>query len=226
MPDMGFGQASLNEFPQPAPPRFARDLGIPPRPSGPGQGHTCGPRPDTQGSGLRLWAPCSVLRATQGQLYSSTCTGHPVEISLDGMSENETLPSAVRPRGGPSGHQPTAPAHPQGPPRSRTSPWARPGAGPAVRPGGRPRPANSPRPKGSGTSRGYRRRSPRSPMGLVERHPDPDDGRRPLITPTAEGVRFEERQARTEWLAGRLQDRCTEEERGPVIARPWPCWVV
>ncbi|MEU5139662.1 NmrA family NAD(P)-binding protein [Streptomyces sp. NPDC021139] len=29
MPDMGFGQASLNEFPQPALPRFARDLGIP-----------------------------------------------------------------------------------------------------------------------------------------------------------------------------------------------------
>ncbi|WP_370666666.1 NmrA family NAD(P)-binding protein [Streptomyces sp. IBSBF 2507] len=29
MPDMGFGQASLNEHPQPALPRFARDLGIP-----------------------------------------------------------------------------------------------------------------------------------------------------------------------------------------------------
>ncbi|MFE0413865.1 NmrA/HSCARG family protein [Streptomyces tendae] len=29
MPDMGHGQASLNEFPQPALPRFARDLGIP-----------------------------------------------------------------------------------------------------------------------------------------------------------------------------------------------------
>ncbi|MFH8443113.1 NmrA/HSCARG family protein [Streptomyces sp. NPDC018026] len=29
MPDMGFGQSSLNEHPQPALPRFARDLGIP-----------------------------------------------------------------------------------------------------------------------------------------------------------------------------------------------------
>ncbi|MGX1115233.1 DNA-binding MarR family transcriptional regulator [Streptomyces ambofaciens] len=56
--------------------------------------------------------------------------------------------------------------------------------------------------------------------GLVERHPDPDDGRRLLITLTAEGVRRVEegRQARTEWLAGRLQDRCTEEERRTVIA--------
>ncbi|MDF6045827.1 NmrA/HSCARG family protein [Streptomyces sp. JH14] len=29
MPDMGFGQACINEFPQPALPEFARDLGIP-----------------------------------------------------------------------------------------------------------------------------------------------------------------------------------------------------
>ncbi|MFI1753186.1 MarR family winged helix-turn-helix transcriptional regulator [Streptomyces sp. NPDC020571] len=57
-------------------------------------------------------------------------------------------------------------------------------------------------------------------MGLVERQPDPDDGRRLLITLTAEGVRRVEegRQARTEWLAERLQDRCTEEERRTVIA--------
>ncbi|MET7323161.1 NmrA family NAD(P)-binding protein [Streptomyces sp. NPDC005549] len=34
MPDMGFGQASLNEFPQPALPRFAHDLGIPLTPFG------------------------------------------------------------------------------------------------------------------------------------------------------------------------------------------------
>jgi DNA-binding MarR family transcriptional regulator len=55
--------------------------------------------------------------------------------------------------------------------------------------------------------------------GLVERRPDPDDGRRLLLTLTAEGVsRVEEgRQARTEWLAARLQDRCTEEERQAVI---------
>lgn len=57
-------------------------------------------------------------------------------------------------------------------------------------------------------------------MGLVERSPDPDDGRRLLIALTAEGHRRVEegRQARTEWLAGRLQDRCTEEERQAVIA--------
>jgi DNA-binding MarR family transcriptional regulator len=57
-------------------------------------------------------------------------------------------------------------------------------------------------------------------LGLVERRPDPDDGRRLLIALTAEGHRRVEegRQARQEWLAGRLQDRCTEEERRAVIA--------
>lgn len=56
--------------------------------------------------------------------------------------------------------------------------------------------------------------------GLVEKHPDPQDGRRMLITLTAEGRRRVEegRQARSEWLATRLQDRCTEEERQLVIA--------
>ncbi|MDI5964479.1 MarR family winged helix-turn-helix transcriptional regulator [Streptantibioticus silvisoli] len=57
-------------------------------------------------------------------------------------------------------------------------------------------------------------------MGMVERSPDPDDGRRLLITLTAEGHRRVEegRQARTEWLAGQLQGQCTEEERRTVIA--------
>ncbi|MFE2377850.1 MarR family winged helix-turn-helix transcriptional regulator [Streptomyces sp. NPDC059398] len=57
-------------------------------------------------------------------------------------------------------------------------------------------------------------------LGLVERAPDPEDGRRLLITLTAEGHRRVEegRQARTEWLAVRLQDRCTEDERQAVLA--------
>ncbi|MFF1926004.1 MarR family winged helix-turn-helix transcriptional regulator [Streptomyces sp. NPDC058221] len=57
-------------------------------------------------------------------------------------------------------------------------------------------------------------------LGLVERRPDPGDGRRLLIALTPEGVRrvAEGRQARQEWLAGELQDRCTEEERRAVLA--------
>ena len=57
-------------------------------------------------------------------------------------------------------------------------------------------------------------------MGLVERRPDPEDGRRLLITLTAQGLRRVEegRQARQEWLAGQLQERCTEQERRTVIA--------
>ncbi|WNI20555.1 MarR family transcriptional regulator [Streptomyces sp. ITFR-16] len=57
-------------------------------------------------------------------------------------------------------------------------------------------------------------------LGLVERHPDPDDGRRLLIALTPEGHRRVEegRQARQEWLAGELQNRCTEEERQAVLA--------
>ncbi|MFD6532721.1 MarR family winged helix-turn-helix transcriptional regulator [Streptomyces sp. NPDC060184] len=56
--------------------------------------------------------------------------------------------------------------------------------------------------------------------GLVVRRPDPADGRRLLIALTPEGRRRVEegRQVRTEWLAERLQDRCTEEERQAVIA--------
>ncbi|ONI74937.1 MarR family transcriptional regulator [Actinosynnema sp. ALI-1.44] len=56
--------------------------------------------------------------------------------------------------------------------------------------------------------------------GLVSRSPDPDDRRRVLVTLTAAGRRRVEegRQARSEWLARQLQDKCTEEERQAVIA--------
>lgn len=57
-------------------------------------------------------------------------------------------------------------------------------------------------------------------LGLVQRRPDPADGRRLLIALTGEGQRRVEagRAARQEWLAGQLQERCTEEERRTVIA--------
>jgi DNA-binding MarR family transcriptional regulator len=57
-------------------------------------------------------------------------------------------------------------------------------------------------------------------LGLVERRPDPADGRRLLIALTPEGRRRVEegRQARQEWLAGELQEKCTEDERRAVIA--------
>ncbi|HVV19721.1 MAG TPA: MarR family transcriptional regulator [Pseudonocardiaceae bacterium] len=62
--------------------------------------------------------------------------------------------------------------------------------------------------------------SPLVGLGLVERRPDPGDGRRLLIVLTAEGLRRvdEGRRARNEWLAGQLQRKCTEAERQTVIA--------
>lgn len=57
-------------------------------------------------------------------------------------------------------------------------------------------------------------------LGLVQRRPDPHDGRRQLVSLTDEGHRRVEegRQLRGEWLTGRLQERCTEDERQLVIA--------
>ncbi|MER6123746.1 MarR family transcriptional regulator [Streptomyces sp. NPDC001795] len=56
--------------------------------------------------------------------------------------------------------------------------------------------------------------------GLIRRSPDPEDGRRQLVTLTEAGrERVEgDRQARQEWLTRALQDRFDEDERQTVLA--------
>ncbi|MFD8735414.1 MarR family winged helix-turn-helix transcriptional regulator [Streptomyces sp. NPDC059618] len=55
--------------------------------------------------------------------------------------------------------------------------------------------------------------------GLIQRNPDPGDGRRQLVTLTDAGRERVEgtRQARSEWLTRAFEERCTEEERQTVI---------
>ena len=56
--------------------------------------------------------------------------------------------------------------------------------------------------------------------GLIQRRPDPEDGRRQLITLSAVGRERAagDRQARAEWLALRLHEDFTEPERQTLIA--------
>lgn len=55
--------------------------------------------------------------------------------------------------------------------------------------------------------------------GLIQRAPDPDDGRRQVITLTTAGRKRAEsdRQVREEWLARTLQDQFSERERRVIV---------
>lgn len=55
---------------------------------------------------------------------------------------------------------------------------------------------------------------------LIARAPDPEDGRRQVITLTAEGRERAEgaRASREEWLTRALQERYTERERATIVA--------
>jgi DNA-binding MarR family transcriptional regulator len=55
--------------------------------------------------------------------------------------------------------------------------------------------------------------------GLIVRTPDPEDGRRQVVSLTDEGQRRAEtdRQVREEWLARAIQERYSERERRIIL---------
>jgi DNA-binding MarR family transcriptional regulator len=56
-------------------------------------------------------------------------------------------------------------------------------------------------------------------LNLVDRTPDPEDGRRQVISLTDAGRKRlgGDRQTRQEWLARTLQEHCTEQQRRSII---------
>ncbi|MFF7994375.1 MarR family winged helix-turn-helix transcriptional regulator [Kitasatospora xanthocidica] len=56
--------------------------------------------------------------------------------------------------------------------------------------------------------------------GLIGRRPDPEDGRRQLVSLTEDGLAriADSRRVREEWLARAMEERYTEAERGTVLA--------